>query len=105
MVREQMGGIPEPQINFNFRGASSVDSKQENSMIAKKAPCPETGSFYSDLVRNNLLLFDCAIEDKRLNFVWNYSTEVHTSATIGRLTEMFIQELQHIVNAIGECVQ
>ncbi|MNO39472.1 Linear gramicidin synthase subunit D [compost metagenome] len=105
MVREQIAGIPEPQINFNFRGASSVDSKQENSMIAKKAPCPETGSFYSDLVRNNLLLFDCAIEDKRLNFVWNYSTEVHTSATIGRLTEMFIQELQHIVNAIGECVQ
>ncbi|MNP36129.1 hypothetical protein D3C76_1294930 [compost metagenome] len=73
--------------------------------MTKKVPYPEIVSFYSDLVRNNLLLFDCAIEGKRLNFDWNYSTEVHTAATIERLTEMFLQELEHIVNVIGECVQ
>ncbi|MNI08561.1 Linear gramicidin synthase subunit D [compost metagenome] len=105
LVRQQIANMPEPQINFNFRGISSVDINQENSIMTKKVPYPEIGSFYSDLVRNNLLLFDCAIEGKRLNFDWNYSTEVHTAATIERLTEMFLQELEQIVNAIGECVQ
>ncbi|MBA9087958.1 amino acid adenylation domain-containing protein/non-ribosomal peptide synthase protein (TIGR01720 family) [Fontibacillus solani] len=105
IIRQQIASMPEPQINFNFRGMNSVDISQDNSIVSKKVPYPDVSAFYSDLVRNNFLLFNCAIESNRLTFDWNYSTEVHTAATIDRLTEMFLTELQHIVHAIEERVQ
>lgn len=104
MVRQQIASMPEPQINFNFRGAHAINNRQGNDLITKKVPYPDISAFYSDLVRNNLLLFDCAIEGNRLIFDWNYSSEVHTAATIDRLTEMFLEELQHIINAVGEVI-
>lgn len=103
-VRQQITSMPEPQINFNFRGTHLMNSRQDNSIIAREVPYPDIGAFYSDLVRNNLLLFNCAIEGNRLTFDWNYSTEVHTTATIDTLTEMFLEELQHIITAVGEVI-
>lgn len=103
-VRQQIASMPEPQINFNFRGTHAMNNKQDNGITAREVPYPDISAFYSDLVRNNLLLFNCAIEGNRLTFDWNYSTEVHSAATIDRLTEMFLEELQHIITAVGEVI-
>ncbi|MNW46786.1 Linear gramicidin synthase subunit B [compost metagenome] len=99
-TRQEIADIPEPQINFNFRGLQETDVRESNGIVAKKVPYPQMDAFYSDLVRNNLLLFNCAIEGNLLTFDWNYSTEVHAPETIGELSDLFLEELHSIVEAI-----
>lgn len=103
-ARAELTNLPAPQINFNFRGVLPDEPEHSaGGVVARKIPAPEAGKFISDIIRDNLLLFDCAIEKGMLNISWDYSIEVHTAATIDKISHLLIQEFRLIAQIVGEC--
>lgn len=91
-IRQKMAQIPDAQVNFNFKGNQTIEeADQLNGIQGVGLPDVESNG---DMIRSNLIIFNCGVENDELIIDWDYSSELHDTATIESWNQNFILELE-----------
>jgi amino acid adenylation domain-containing protein/non-ribosomal peptide synthase protein (TIGR01720 family) len=98
-ARRALPDIPLPQVCFNYHGQWDV-TEDVDGLI--RGGCGELGQDVAPgSIRPHLLDITGVVEDGRLQIDWEYSTEVHDEATVGRLAERMTAALEEIIEHCG----
>ncbi|MBW7477117.1 AMP-binding protein [Paenibacillus oenotherae] len=94
-IREKMMQIPDPQVNFNFKGIQSIDEEtvQLDGITTVDFPLRDASG---DMVRSNWILISCGVENEDIVIDWEYSTELHHPSTIESWNKNFLLEIELI---------
>ncbi|WP_328491696.1 non-ribosomal peptide synthase/polyketide synthase [Streptomyces sp. NBC_00414] len=94
-------GLPElPQVGFNYLGRQDWNATADGLLHAPYAGL--AGGIDRTADRPHLLDVLGQVVDKRLEFTWSYSREVHRRDTVARLAAELADELRHIVRHCAE---
>ncbi len=83
-----LGGVPEPEIVFNFLGQID-DAKDGWSIQSLSSSFERNGA----QLRPHLIEIDASIRSGCLQFTWTYSSAIHEEETIRRLADQCMQEI------------
>ncbi|MFD2673098.1 amino acid adenylation domain-containing protein [Marinicrinis sediminis] len=105
-IRDKMARIPYAQVNFNFQG-QFTNPDQEGEAIAG---APEwihvpPRSAVGEIVRDNLVLFNCGIEDQELFMDWDYSKDLHSAEMIEQWGQIFKNEIKRMTEALSKPIR
>ncbi|MCK7622569.1 non-ribosomal peptide synthase/polyketide synthase [Streptomyces sp. RS10V-4] len=90
-------GLPDaPQIVFNYLGRQDWSATGDGGLL--HAPCGALGGDLDPAAeRPHLIDVIGQVADKRLEFTWSYSANLHRRATVARLAEETAAELRAIL--------
>jgi non-ribosomal peptide synthase protein (TIGR01720 family) len=96
-TRASLQALPQPQVAFNYLG--QFDQAASHASLFSLAPEHESaGPDYSPSTpRQHLLEINGQVTDGRLRLGWTYNQNVHQAATIERLAQGFVEELQALI--------
>jgi amino acid adenylation domain-containing protein/non-ribosomal peptide synthase protein (TIGR01720 family) len=91
----RLQALPQAEVTFNYLG--QFDHVLADTSLFRLVYEP-TGPTHSPLeVRSHLLDVNCLVIDGQLHTDWSYSRNVHTPATVERLAQGFMEELQTLI--------
>ncbi|MCA9695598.1 MAG: amino acid adenylation domain-containing protein, partial [Myxococcales bacterium] len=93
-LREQLQGLPQPEIAFNYFGQLGLAQGERGVLAPGQGP---TGNEHSARRRRvHLFELNSVIEGGRLHLRWGYDRGVHRRETVERLAADFIAELERL---------
>ncbi|UPZ26788.1 non-ribosomal peptide synthase/polyketide synthase [Streptomyces sp. LRE541] len=98
--RDRLGLPGLPQIGFNYLGQQDRSTTADGLLHTPYAGL--AGGLDRAADRPHLLDVLGQVSDKRLEFTWSYSREVHRRDTVARLAAELADELRHIVRHCAE---
>ncbi|MGW0330790.1 non-ribosomal peptide synthase/polyketide synthase [Streptomyces sp. NPDC003011] len=98
--RDRLGLPGLPQVGFNYLGQQDWNATAGGLLHTPYAGL--TGGIDRAADRPHLLDVLGQVVDKRLEFTWSYSREVHRQETVARLAAELADELRHIVRHCAE---
>ncbi len=93
-VTQKLQTIPAPEISFNYLG--QFDQIQSETGW-KFAPESTGDNHSSKQTPHHLLEINSLIVEGELQIDWTYSSNVHTRATVEKLTQSYIQAIRSII--------
>jgi non-ribosomal peptide synthase protein (TIGR01720 family) len=101
-VRERLRQCEELEVSFNYLGQFNLSGDSENQRAAGKAWTEAYeavgGDQHPESQREYLLEINGSVKRGNLQFSWNYSSNVHTSATIERVANRFVEVLREVIS-------
>ncbi len=93
-VQEQFKTIPTPEIIFNYLGQFD----QVQSQTAWKFATESTGANQSyQQTRDHLLDINALVVEGEFQINWNYSSQIHSSATVEKLAQSYLNAIRSII--------
>jgi amino acid adenylation domain-containing protein/non-ribosomal peptide synthase protein (TIGR01720 family) len=96
-LRARLGGLPKPQISFNYMGQFIASSDQRGTIRAATEPAGPKR--HPGDHRTHLIEVNGTVALERLSFEWTYSKGMHDRDTIARLAEEVMENLRAIIAA------
>lgn len=94
-IASQMRSLPPGEISFNYLG--QLDQILPAEGLFKLAPESTGANITSQAIRPHVLDISGGVAGGRLRMDWTYSENVHESATIERLAQVFIDALGSLI--------
>ncbi|HEX6291076.1 MAG TPA: amino acid adenylation domain-containing protein, partial [Herpetosiphonaceae bacterium] len=94
-VRAQLGGLPQAELRFNYLG--QMDAALTGAALLTPASESSGPAQSPRGKRPYLLTINGGVMQNRLQITWTYGARLYRSATIERLAQSFIADLQAII--------
>ena len=96
---QRLRDLPRSEVCFNYLGQlDQVLSRSSPFRLSRESAGPDASSLG---IRSHVLQIDGQVQDGQLEFRWQYSANVHDSATIERLAQGFIAALRDLIAHCG----
>lgn len=94
-IRQKLAALPKPEVSFNYLGQFDAGGTSSSMFSTANEPIGLKRSLRGQ--RTYVLDVNGAVSDNRLQFVWEFSRELHQRETIERVAGYFIDNLRQII--------